>query len=89
MSTLESPPEIPAFAPRESGCPVHFLWDGSGRGRPFVRAGFMGLLVAGALATAAIMRVPGLPDLREAASWTATLSGVAWALGQVLRLVRR
>jgi hypothetical protein len=37
---------------RVSACPVHFLWDGRGRGRTFVRSGFLGLLAGGMLATA-------------------------------------
>jgi hypothetical protein len=31
-----------------SGCPVHFVWEGQGRGRAVVRWGFMALLAAGA-----------------------------------------
>jgi hypothetical protein len=34
--------------PRESACPVHFVWEGRGAGRPLVRLGFLGLTAWGA-----------------------------------------
>jgi len=65
-----------------SACPVHFIWDGRGKGRPFVRAGFMGFLATGMAFTAfAATRSPAL--------WTtfvavASLSGASYGLGQLL-----
>lgn len=61
---------------RVSSCPVHFIWDGKGRGRSFVRAGFLGCLVAAALAAIAtyihvdVVRQIGLGlGLASIASW--------------------
>jgi hypothetical protein len=54
---------------RESGCPVHFVWDGVGRGRKMVRATFVGLLAGGALLCAARMW-PG--------AWTGHVQQVFW-----------
>jgi hypothetical protein len=72
---------------RESNCPVHFVWDGNGLGRPFVRVGFLLLLVAGGLMSAGVMwhaststtagRVVGLVAL------------ATWGLGQILTKLRR
>ena len=47
---------------RVSACPVHFLWDGRGAGRVWVRLGGMGLVAAGALfaATRVFPLAPGL-----------------------------
>ena len=67
---------------RESACPVHFVWDGNGRGRPLVRMGFLGALVAGACASAAVMCAA--PLLRDVAGGVAVLAGVCWLGGQVL-----
>jgi hypothetical protein len=65
---------------RESGCPVHFVWDGNGRGRPFVRIGFLLALLAGALASAAaLLHQPSMPSLVVGA-----VAGGLWLLGQVL-----
>lgn len=72
---------------RESNCPVHFVWDGNGLGRPFVRVGFLLMLIAGGLMSAGVM-------------WHATTStaagrvvGVAavgvWCVGQLLTKLRR
>jgi len=38
-------------ARRESACPVHFIWDGTGRGRWPVRLSFWMLSVLGMLGT--------------------------------------
>lgn len=71
---------------RESGCPVHFIWDGNGLGRPFVRLGFLLAVITGCLLTASVMI--------HAAGWNAGLKSVAgvfavaaasvWLLGQAL-----
>lgn len=67
---------------RESNCPVHFVWDGNGVGRPVVRLGFLMVLAGGLLVT-------GTEMLHlEAAAGPARmflLAGVVvWALGQIL-----
>jgi hypothetical protein len=67
---------------RESNCPVHFVWDGNGLGRPAVRLGFMLLLVAGAVMSASVM-----VSSRAMSSVGATVGIVAvvtWGLGQLL-----
>jgi len=67
---------------RVSACPVHFIWDGRGTGRAFVRAGFLGFLVVGALLTGAVaLRVPAL---KAAGLYALLASGAAWLLGQAL-----
>lgn len=65
---------------RESGCPVHFIWDGHGHGRPFVRAGFLGFVASGALLTLSGM---GLLS-KDWALGTLAVSALAWTLGQIL-----
>jgi hypothetical protein len=70
---------------RESGCPVHFVWDGNGRGRPWVRVGFLLALVAGVLASGAAMaRASTTP-----AAAVGFVAAVAWVIGQVLTRARR
>jgi hypothetical protein len=67
---------------RESNCPVHFVWDGNGLGRPVVRLGFLLALVAGAAMSAGVMFAS-----RTTTSIGATVgivAGVTWALGQLL-----
>jgi hypothetical protein len=67
---------------RESTCPVHFVWDGNGWGRPFVRTGFMLALVAGALSTLGVM-THSAPV--TSSSGVAAIAAVScWGLGQVL-----
>ncbi|MBM4280198.1 MAG: hypothetical protein FJ137_05385 [Deltaproteobacteria bacterium] len=70
---------------RESGCPVHFVWDGNGRGRPFVRVGFLLALVAGAASSWAAM-THGSTTVAGALGAAAAAS---WALGQVLTRASR
>jgi hypothetical protein len=68
---------------RTSGCPVHFIWDGKGVGRPVVRAGFMLLLVASMVAVA--VQMWHLPS-----SWTriaASVAGTVYLTGQALSFV--
>ena len=72
---------------RESGCPVHFVWDGNGYGRPFVRVGFLGALLAGALASGATLA--HAPSALSLAGVVGAASGASWALGQALARVRR
>ena len=67
---------------RVSACPVHFLWDGRGRGRLFVRSGFLGFVVAAMVGVgASLLRIEG------SAPFTLAVLGVAgasWTFGQVL-----
>lgn len=66
---------------RVSACPVHFLWDGRGGGRTLVRLGFLGLVVAGALAALAVMTRHS--DVQSGAQLTTTAALVTWGLGQL------
>lgn len=67
---------------RVSACPVHFLWDGRGRGRTLVRAGFLGFLVAGMLLTmGSMLRLDGLTT---AALVVVATAGASWLAGQVV-----
>ena len=69
---------------RVSACPVHFIWDGRGHGRTWVRMGFLGFMAAGMLATTATwLRLETLADL----SWmTLAGAGISWGAGQLLSL---
>lgn len=72
-------------ARRESACPVHFIWDGHGRGRWPVRLGFWLISGLGMVAT-------GLPlvGIRGANAYLAVpLLALAcvYGVGQVLSLV--
>ncbi len=67
---------------RESNCPVHFIWDGNGLGRPFVRAGFMLALVTGALMMVAVMSHSDV--VRGYAGGFAVVGAVLWGAGQAL-----
>lgn len=72
---------------RASACPVHFVWDGRGPGRPLVRIGFMGLLIAGAAwSMGAMVHAPALKSL---AVVVAIGSAVGWGVGQLLGRVPR
>ncbi|MBI5494972.1 MAG: hypothetical protein HY904_08075 [Deltaproteobacteria bacterium] len=65
-------------ARRESGCPVHFIWDGN---RP-VRLGFLLALAAGMLVTAgALLR---FEPVRQAGWAVGGVALVLWAAGQAL-----
>lgn len=67
---------------RVSGCPVHFLWDGKGRGRTFVRSGFLGLLAGGMIGTGgAMVRMPSVVVVGEVVAAAALL---VWIAGQVI-----
>jgi hypothetical protein len=71
---------------RESACPVHFLWDGRGKGRWFVRMGFLGLLGAALLWAASktfVVDVLTLPALIIAVGSIAT-----YAAGQIVSRAR-
>jgi hypothetical protein len=76
------------FAPaprRESGCPVHFVWDGTGLGRPLVRLGFLLVLGAGGAGSFALMTHGTMMPAR-------VLGAVAlglWTAGQVFGVVLR
>ena len=64
---------------RESACPVHFIWDGNGYGRPLVRIGFLLLLVAGAALTMGRV-VPSVLDIGQSVFAVAV---AVWLLGQI------
>jgi hypothetical protein len=70
---------------RESGCPVHFVWDGNGRGRPFVRVGFLLALGAGAAASWAAMT----HGTTTAAGALGAAAAASWVLGQGLTRASR
>lgn len=72
---------------RVSSCPVHFIWDGLGRGRMFVRWGFFGLTFA--LATLTLGRWIHVDMLQQAGSTLAAVAGGAYLLGQALSGVVR
>jgi hypothetical protein len=69
---------------RVSACPVHFIWDGRGQGRVWVRVGFLGFMGAGLLATSATwLRQELLADL----SWLVLAgAGLSWGAGQLFSL---
>ena len=70
---------------RISACPVHFIWDGRGKGRTLVRAGFLGFLATGVALTGAlalkveVMNTVGLGLL--------ALSFASYGIGQVMSFV--
>lgn len=65
---------------RVSACPVHFIWDGRGRGRTLVRAGFLGVLAAFVAFTGALaLRV----DVMHTAGLAIGVAALAsWGIGQ-------
>jgi hypothetical protein len=67
---------------RESACPVHFVWDGNGLGRPFVRVGFLLIVITALLATGAIMIHDN--DVKAASLVVGGVAAGVWLLGQVL-----
>lgn len=67
---------------RESGCPVHFIWDGNGLGRPFVRLGFLLAVLTGILLTMSVM--VSAPPIKGAALGVAVGAAAIWLLGQAL-----
>ena len=67
---------------RESNCPVHFVWDGNGLGRPVVRLGFLLLLVAGATLSAGLMLAS--KSTSSAGMSVAVVGICVWLLGQGL-----
>jgi hypothetical protein len=70
---------------RESACPVHFVWDGNGQGRPWVRIGFVLALLAGAAASfASLAHASSTPGRALGAA-----AAVVWLVGQVLTRRRR
>ena len=72
---------------RVSACPVHFVWDGRGKGRVFVRTGFLGLLIAAMFGTAAQMtRAPALLDV---AAIVVAMAAAAYLVGQALSFVAK
>jgi hypothetical protein len=73
---------------RVSACPVHFIWDGRGLGRSFVRGGFLGVIAAGMLVTAGQM--VHVDVLKSGGLVVLVGSLASWLTGQALTaLVRR
>jgi hypothetical protein len=72
---------------RESTCPVHFIWDGNGLGRPFVRVGFLMVLVGCGLLSAAVVWPTALSMGPGRLVVLAALA--TWGLGQALTKLRR
>ena len=69
---------------RVSACPVHFLWDGRGVGRFYVRAGFLGFLAAGFFACLARMPHAAVP--MSVALGLCAVSATAYVVGQALTI---
>ncbi len=67
---------------RTGACPVHFIWDGRGYGRVFVRSGFLGFLLAAMCFTLGTMM--RLPPLETAGVVVLSLAATSWALGQLI-----
>lgn len=67
---------------RTSGCPVHFLWDGRGKGRALVRAGFLGFSVAGGAWVLGFMSHTEVA--MDAGLVVAGVAGATWGVGQAL-----
>jgi hypothetical protein len=67
---------------RVSACPVHFIWDGRGRGRTLVRAGFLGALLAFGLAM--LSQIVHVDVVRTVALAVGALGVTAWCVGHVL-----
>jgi hypothetical protein len=70
---------------RVSACPVHFIWDGRGRGRGLVRGGFLGLIVAGMVGTLSAMSHSEL--MRTGAMVVLGASLLSYSLGQAISFV--
>lgn len=68
---------------RLSACPVHFLWDGRGRGRVFVRSGFLGFLASAMLMCCG--RMVHIDAFTTAGMVLAVSSASAWIVGQLRR----
>lgn len=88
LDAATSPPVsfLDTSVQRESACPVHFIWDGNGYGRPLVRVGFMLMLVAGASLT--MSRV--VPEATAFGKGALLVAVGLWLLGQVVtRATRR
>lgn len=67
---------------RESNCPVHFVWDGNGLGRPAVRLGFMLALLTGALMTGGLAMAS--KSTTSLGLQLGVVALVVWGVGQVL-----
>ncbi len=67
---------------RIMGCPVHFLWDGKGHGRTFVRSGFLGLMAGGMIATGGQM--VHMPAVTTAGQVVLYASVAVWLIGQAV-----
>jgi hypothetical protein len=68
-----------------SSCPVHFIWDGRGRGRAFVRWGFLGLIATGMVWTGlSLLRVDAAATVGTAVLGASVAS---WLVGQALTLM--
>jgi len=65
-----------------SACPVHFIWDGRGHGRAFVRGGFLVLIAAAAAWVLGFMSHSTLAV--NAGLGLGALAAASWSVGQVL-----
>lgn len=63
-----------------SACPVHFLWDGRGKGRALVRLGFLGFLLAAMLMTLGTMARQS--SLDTAGTVALVAAAALWTAGQ-------
>lgn len=70
---------------RESTCPVHFVWDGNGVGRPVVRLGFLLILITGTLMSAGLMFAS--KPTTALGLQVGIAAAVIWGVGQVLTRV--
>lgn len=72
---------------RVSACPVHFLWDGMGKGRVLVRTGFLGFLAAAMLGTCGTMM--HVMRATEGAAVVAAVAAVVWCAGQLASVLAK
>lgn len=73
--------------PRESACPVHFVWEGRGAGRTLVRLGFLGFTAWGALWAG--VNVLNLRSWQSGVLYGVLPVVTVYALGQALSLHAR
>lgn len=71
---------------RVSACPVHFIWDGRGRGRPFVRAGFLAMLFA--FGASMLQQITHVDVLTTIAVVIGGAGLVSWCAGHALARIR-
>jgi hypothetical protein len=75
---------------RVSACPVCFVWDGRGWGRPLVRLAFLGVVLAGVLHSgvrALSLSPSAVATVQEVAMGVFAISCVGWVVGQAMSRV--